>query len=787
VLADVATAVATLLARCPGVSVLATSQVPLRVPGERLWRVPPMNMADALELFLARSRLLGADPGSDVHEAARRVCERLDRLPLALELAAGWAGTLSPDQIAEAVADPLPVLRRGPRFAPLRQQSLEASVRVSHDRLDLDERVLFRRLAAFRPGFTAKAVAEVCGFGELDPTRVLSALRELVDASLLVADTTGGEARYSMLGVIRAYAVARLTDSDDWDATHDRYLDAYLAIIQDLRPLLDSDKDAWRTLVNREYANIRAAIEWGLNRDDTTPGRRLAAGMAWLWHLEGRGSEGIVLLRRAVEAGGQERSVAQARVLLALAVVVDATQPGEEGFAAARAADEMATELSDDETRLVARSLLAIGMLAADLDGARAAAEHVSDEARRLGHVFAAEASDVLVGLVCLMRDEHARAIEILEPATTGLLGRGDRHVASTGMSFLALAHARSGDVERAADVAQLAVAAAEPLRDILRVGWALSTLAEVRRLQGRLDAAAGTLRRIERLVDDSGLAPFIPGWERTEAHLALSRGNAEEAVRWCRREGELFRDGPDDHLGGLTVETKVVLAAALLQVGQGEEAERVLEDAESAARTMGLPGTLATATDLRAQAIAAQDIDGAVAAHHEALRIRSEHGFVLGCIDSLEALAVLAHRRGAREVTGALAGAAQRARAESGYEGRALAADWRAALAPLLEEQEVAAASERGRAMDLREALAYAARARGPRRRPDTGWDSLTPTELSVVELTVQGLSNPEIAGRLFMSRGTVKTHLGHVYGKLGIANRTELARAVHELYAIT
>ncbi|RIQ22064.1 helix-turn-helix domain-containing protein, partial [Jiangella rhizosphaerae] len=107
------------------------------------------------------------------------------------------------------------------------------------------------------------------------------------------------------------------------------------------------------------------------------------------------------------------------------------------------------------------------------------------------------------------------------------------------------------------------------------------------------------------------------------------------------------------------------------------------------------------------------------------------------------------------------------RARADAGLADRPLD------LGPVVDEDAV----ERGRALPLPDAVAYATRARGPRRRPDTGWASLTPTERSVVDLAVQGLSNPEIGERLFMSRGTVKTHLAHVYAKLQVANRTELA----------
>ena len=123
-----------------------------------------------------------------------------------------------------------------------------------------------------------------------------------------------------------------------------------------------------------------------------------------------------------------------------------------------------------------------------------------------------------------------------------------------------------------------------------------------------------------------------------------------------------------------------------------------------------------------------------------------------------------LAARRGAGETAAILAGATRRARSEAGAAPSALAV------------------TDTGAALDLAEAIAYAGRSRGPRRRPDSGWASLTPTERSVVDLAAQGLSNPEIAERLFVSRGTVKTHLAHVYAKLQVANRTELARLATE-----
>ncbi|MCT2584202.1 helix-turn-helix transcriptional regulator [Actinophytocola sp. S1-96] len=175
------------------------------------------------------------------------------------------------------------------------------------------------------------------------------------------------------------------------------------------------------------------------------------------------------------------------------------------------------------------------------------------------------------------------------------------------------------------------------------------------------------------------------------------------------------------------------------------------------------MPLLRAAAVAERAHQLTREDPTAAAALHRDALRIRLDHGLVLGCVDSLEALAALA---GTPDGAGLLLGAADRARQETGYEaGR-----------PALPDGAVL---RRGRALTLEQAAERALRGRRAA-RPVTGWASLTPAERAVAELAVRGLSNPQIAAELFIGRGTVKTHLARAYAKLGVANRTELARAV-------
>jgi DNA-binding CsgD family transcriptional regulator len=169
---------------------------------------------------------------------------------------------------------------------------------------------------------------------------------------------------------------------------------------------------------------------------------------------------------------------------------------------------------------------------------------------------------------------------------------------------------------------------------------------------------------------------------------------------------------------------------------------------------------------------------------HHEALAVRASHDLWLFCADSLEALASLAARSGSYTEAVRLLAACDRARKDLGYPAMAgLAPDpaTRPRLRTALGNEAYDTARAQGLASSLRDAVEYARRTRGRRGRPSSGWASLTPAEHSVVRLAAEGLSNPAIGARLFMSRSTVKTHLSHVYAKLGITNRTELATVAH------
>ena len=223
-------------------------------------------------------------------------------------------------------------------------------------------------------------------------------------------------------------------------------------------------------------------------------------------------------------------------------------------------------------------------------------------------------------------------------------------------------------------------------------------------------------------------------------------------------------------------------LGAALISLGRLDQARDVLDRVVAVARRLDMPRVLADTLEQQGHLAAADDdLDRAIDLHHQALAARVEHGLRTFSVDSLEALAALTARAEPTPEAVRFLAASDQARASMAYPRdparrrahQATVAGLRAALG----DRPFRQAWADGARLTLDEAVAYVRRSRGARRRPATGWASLTPTELDVVRLVVDGLNNPEIGSRLFMSRGTVKTHLSHVYAKLGVANRTELA----------
>lgn len=773
----VAELVEVLMRSCPEVSILTTSREPLAVVGEKVWRVPPLVGREAMELIVERARQ--ARPSFTVDDSnestLQRLCSGLDGIPLAIELAAAWMRTLTPRQIEAGLDESLSLLVRSARGVAARHQTLEASIDWSYDLLDERDRAVFRRLAVFRGGCTLDAARSVCAGQEIVSDDVLPALASLVDKSLVVVEERGGESRFRLLEMIRQYADRRLDGAGELAATRDRHLDYVLAVAETAEPELDRDKDAWCAWLEPERDNLCTALDWGLAAEDPDRGRRLAAATAWLWNLHGQGKAGIEYLKLAIGRAPRDRTILQARLLTGFAMIGDTTAPSD--LDPVREGQAIAAELGDERLRGRCLTLTAVGTFYNDFDAGWQLCEEAKRCAELAGDEFGLDGAVALQGLILHFRDRHDDARSLLRPVIDRLLRRGDRGIASTLLIYLSNSALYAGDIALAHRLGDQAAHVADPLGDYHRVGTTRSQLALLRAVSGDLDGGLALLEGFLHVVEGAGPEVFVPGMARALGLLHLWRGDLAEAEQWLCPDAPAAGELADTHLDALAMPA---LAETKRRLGRRDDAERVLDRVEAIARRLGMPRVLADTMDQRAL-LAEEEPDRASTLHHDALAIRVDHGLRTFYIDSLEALATLMARTNRQFESVRTFASASQARDSIGYPRRpidqpehdATVAEVRATLG----NNAFGEAWAEGAALVLEDAVTLVRRTRGQRGRPSTGWASLTPTEQEVVQLVVAGLSNPEIGAKLLMSRGTVKTHLSHVFTKLDVSNRTELA----------
>ncbi|MFI6323837.1 tetratricopeptide repeat protein [Nonomuraea sp. NPDC050556] len=292
-----------LVAGCPQLRVLATSREPLRIAGELVWRVPPLDLpepgstersSEAVQLFLDRAYAVGSrfELTDDNTRAIGDLCRALDGMPLALELAAARTSVLSPEQIAERISDRFKLLTGGERTAPARHRTLLATVEWSHSLLLEKERVLLRRLAVFAGEFDLEYVERVCADAALPAYETLDLLAGLVDKSLVQCDQHG-EARYRLLETIGHFALERLRHAGEEREFRDRHLRVTRDRARDdfwvdmLKALPEAARlTAFRKVADRN-ADHRAALSWAVETGQAELGLETACFLYPIWAVRG--------------------------------------------------------------------------------------------------------------------------------------------------------------------------------------------------------------------------------------------------------------------------------------------------------------------------------------------------------------------------------------------------------------------------------------------------------------------------------------------------------------------
>lgn len=489
--------VAGLLKNASQLRILVTSREILRIAGEQEYPVPPLGGSDALELFVERARLVR--PGFELTDASRpavtAIAERLEGLPLAVELAAARIRLFPPDRILERLGRSLD-LGDGARDLPERQRTLRGAIAWSVDLLSPEEQSLFRRLAVFSGGWTAEAAAAVVDPGGSLGLDVMSGLESLADKSLIrIAPTDHGEPRFTRHAFVLEYAAELLDRSTERPDCERRHAEVFTAFAETAEPhLMAEDAEAWLDLIDDERHNLRAAMRWSLNVGEPAFGLRIGAAIWRFWHQRAELREGLGWLDDLLaHPGAQADSALRVRALSAAGGLAYWSQRFDQAWTRYEAALAIAERLGD--CSLIANAECELGfryVVERDIAGLRQHEERALALYRELGD-----------------EDAEARARQALVLGT--FLG-GDRNAARELETANLESFRRSGSWYRTADSHTL--------------------LSAIEYLNGDAAAAQAHIREALGIVGPRGIATPTIGALGVAALVALGNGELEKGAR---------------------------------------------------------------------------------------------------------------------------------------------------------------------------------------------------------------------------------------------------------------
>jgi predicted ATPase len=457
-----ASVVTALLSACPQLTVLVTSREVLQVTGEAVCKIEPLGLpdpggdmsaesvrtAEAVQLFVDRAGL--TDPGFELDDqnaaTVARVCQRLDGIPLALELAAARVGLMPLDALLERLEDRFSLLWQ--RATPSRQQTLRSAIGWSYELLTDGERRLFRRLAAFSGGFTLEAAEVVCIIyaepaGDLFPT-----MAALVNKSLVIRAHPGLE-RYRLLETVRQYALEKLAQSGELDLVRQRHLEFFMALADQAGPgLAGPDQGSWLEQLSQEHDNLRAALETSLAAEGELR-LRLVLALERFWQLRGYVSEGVRWFDQAL-SGPAEATLLRARALNSAAGL--SWLRGDLDHARAQLEASLVIRRHIDDQAGIQGCLANLGVLASTQTDWASASGYFEESlvlAQRLGNELAMGILLGNLGLLAAYLDDHDVALRRLVDSLDIMRRVGDTaRVANAhaNLGLLALYRARVDD-----------------------------------------------------------------------------------------------------------------------------------------------------------------------------------------------------------------------------------------------------------------------------------------------------------------------------------------------------
>ena len=722
-----------LLAACPELKILVTSRAVLHVSGEHEFPVSPLELPNlnqlpeseallqyaAMALFLQRAKALRPDfqltPGNA--RIIAEICTHLDGLPLAIELAAARIKLLPPQALLRRLEHRLQVLTSGAWDMPARQQTLRDTLQWSYDLLDAQEQRLFRRFSVFVSGCTLEAVETMCRSTGDEATEVLDTIASLIDKSLVQqTEQEREEPRFVMLETVREYGLECLRKSGEAELWQRAQAEYYLALAERVEPHLrgGGEQLRWLSVLNREQDNLRAALQWLVEHEETELTLRLSGALWLYWLMRGYDYEALRWLEGALALPHSDgRTAMRANVLAAAGLLT--LYRGDPTTAQALLEESIAVHQELENTRGLAQALLFLGQVYKD-QGDYATAGSLLEQ----GLTLCRDMEDTwylgwglyFLGAVRCLQGAKEAAHARLEECIALCRERGDKGFLVHPLTYLAGMAVARGDFTQAVALYQECLTIAQEMGDVATLARTLFNLAGIVRYQDAMQAAH-LIRQglaIPREMGDQFVFCFLL---RLLGDIEQSQGNSRQAV-------EYYREGLSFALKLKGPRGKQAVGWCLLGLARKARTEGRLQQA---ARLLGAVEP----------------------------RLNFNVPFSSMHMDPAEREAY------ERDVTEVRAQLGEQVFAAALAEGRTMTPEQALAaqmILPVVQSSSL------------------------PTKLPPTYPAGLTAREVEVLRLAAQGLSDAQIAEQLVISPRTVNWHLTSIYSKLGVSSRAAATR---------
>ncbi|GAF43667.1 protein kinase domain-containing protein [Rhodococcus wratislaviensis] len=551
---------AALLSTCPELRILATSREPLSINGETALRVPPLGVPDldrqtslrglpqydAVTLFAQRA--VTAVPGFELTEDNRtivtRICQRLDGLPLPLELAAARLRAMSAQQILERLTDRYRLLTGGSRAAPSRQQTLRLCVDWSYDLCTTREQCLWAKLSVFVSGFELDA-AEGISAGDLSPEDLLDTLASLVDKSILIREEQGTVVRYRMLETLRDYGREKLRDIGEDAELRQRHQDWYQRLaVQAEAAWVSSLQVQWIARLEREQPNLREAMEFSLTeRGDANTGLRIATAMYPFWLARGLLGEGRRWLARVLVHQSGQVTAERVNALCAGSVLAGLQGDLPAGTTLLDEGRALAEQLGDPSLRaLVTYADGNLANFSGDVTHAAVCFEDALKVFREEDNLLLRIWALIGLALASGPLGDEARALASYEEALALTEPRGESVNRSYALWTLGLAAWQEGNSAQGEELVRKGLRLTQAVGNRLSSGWCLEILAWIAadgRQARRAAVLMGAAASLSRAVGSSTVVVpnLLPHHELCERRTRSALGEPAFVTEFQRGE----------------------------------------------------------------------------------------------------------------------------------------------------------------------------------------------------------------------------------------------------------